>query len=344
VNEQRPDQLSSDPPVPTPDETGKPIEARAPEAPAHDVAPKRKRGRPKGSVSRNKPAPAARLTVEERIAPHAHLIGTLSNIQIAALAKVHPWEVEKYRAERRAQASPPQVASPSPVAASESVDPESVDPESVDPESVDYESADSPPVVAEAAPSREPGRRVSRIDAFRDLVGVLPDAEVAARAGVTTSGVLQYRQRHGIPAAGRKVEAPDAQSVAGRPRPPSRIEPFHHLVGVLSDGEVAAQAGVTANAVQMYRRKRGIPAAPAGAGGRTPVPALRAEAGGSPARPVASPRSGRSNRVFGWRITLQTARGEVVRYAVASDAEAACLLADGLGEVARIERLGEALA
>src|SRR5262245_66328489 len=43
-----------------------------------------------------------------------------------------------------------------------------------------------------------PPVKPSRIDAVRHLVGVLTDAEVAAKAGVTSSAVHQYRQRHGI--------------------------------------------------------------------------------------------------------------------------------------------------
>ncbi|MBN1336148.1 MAG: hypothetical protein JXB39_09320 [Deltaproteobacteria bacterium] len=44
---------------------------------------------------------------------------------------------------------------------------------------------------------------------------------------------------------------------------PSRLDPFADRVGVLSDGKVAELAGVTRAAVQMYRRRHGIPPSPA---------------------------------------------------------------------------------
>lgn len=42
-------------------------------------------------------------------------------------------------------------------------------------------------------------RRSSRLEAFRELLGVLPDREVAQLAGLTPEGVRIYRKRKGIP-------------------------------------------------------------------------------------------------------------------------------------------------
>lgn len=263
-----------------------------------------------------------------------------------------------------------------------------------------------------------PPVKPSRIDAVRHLVGVLTDAEVAAKAGVTSSAVHQYRQRHGIAPAlpqgttrralerrkatdqGRGSEpspsgsaedrlaahvsqlgtvsdetiarrakvsvdqvkaARDARGIAAytakRGRPPatdgrkSRIDSFRDLVGVLTDPEVAARAGVTRTAVQMYRKKHGI--APAGPPGDPAVARSRAPDGApddsarseAPAserlrRPA---RESTGNRTFAWRLTLQGVKGELVRITVAEDAAAACARARSLGDVVQVERLAEAI-
>jgi hypothetical protein len=45
--------------------------------------------------------------------------------------------------------------------------------------------------------------RKSRLDAFRNLMGVLTDGEVAREAWVSREAVMRYRRRHHIEAAGR---------------------------------------------------------------------------------------------------------------------------------------------
>ncbi|MBN1335106.1 MAG: hypothetical protein JXB39_04040 [Deltaproteobacteria bacterium] len=52
------------------------------------------------------------------------------------------------------------------------------------------------------ATERKPRR--SKLDAFADRIGVLPDAEVAALAGVTPASVALWRRRHDVPAARRR--------------------------------------------------------------------------------------------------------------------------------------------
>ncbi|MBN1335193.1 MAG: hypothetical protein JXB39_04475 [Deltaproteobacteria bacterium] len=54
------------------------------------------------------------------------------------------------------------------------------------------------------APAR-PHRRPSRLDAFLDRVGVLPDAQVAALAGTSRENVRLYRLRRGIPSPGTRA-------------------------------------------------------------------------------------------------------------------------------------------
>lgn len=132
---------------------------------------------------------------------------------------------------------------------------------------------------AAAAPS-ETGR--STIDAYRDMLGTVPDSEVAALAGVSRAAVTKYRTRRGIRsvepaplhltnglpgAASAPSSVPmgppsvhEAPAAGSAPRP-SLIDPHRAHVGVLADRAVAELAGVTPEAVRMYRKRHGIPAA-----------------------------------------------------------------------------------
>jgi hypothetical protein len=224
--------------------------------------------------------------------------------------------------------------------------------------------------------SKPRGRpRGSKIDPYRSDVGVLTDAEVAKKAGVSVSAVKLYRDRHKIPPAlpqgatrrarDRKAGGAAAASTppAERTAPPaerrgpgrkSKIQPLHHLVGALSDAEVAKQAGVTANAVQMYRKKHGIAPAGAAAGaprGRRPgrparaavVVAAVARRRGSPPKAAAAAASSGGRGLYGWRIRVANGKSEEVRIAVAANAAAACAAGAALGEVVGLERLAEAM-
>lgn len=57
--------------------------------------------------------------------------------------------------------------------------------------------------------------RRSKLDGFVDLIGVLTDAEVARRAGVTREGVRQYKRRRGLTA--RPAVAEPVVAVAAAP-------------------------------------------------------------------------------------------------------------------------------
>jgi hypothetical protein len=227
----------------------------------------------------------------------------------------------------------------------------------------------------------------SPIAKFADLLGVLPDHEVAARAGVTAAGVLKYRHRHGIKAAPRRglaeraaAAAPAAQgaSVAAptpvrggkRGRSPGRVsklDAYRDVIGVESDREVAQRAGLTTNAVQMYRKKHGIAAsgkrggaprsraaptalvasAPAPSGGkrRGRPPGGPEGASGRPEAAAAAiaTSSDRSGSWYGWRLKVAARGGELDRIVVARDAVAACAAGATAGEVVSIERIGEGI-
>ncbi|MFT5458209.1 MAG: hypothetical protein ACI9K2_004714, partial [Myxococcota bacterium] len=59
--------------------------------------------------------------------------------------------------------------------------------------------------------------RGSRIDPFRELVGVKPDSEVAKLAGVSPQAVRNFRAKNGIPAPGRAASKPAAPKKAAAP-------------------------------------------------------------------------------------------------------------------------------
>jgi len=152
------------------------------------------------------------------------------------------------------------------------------------------EQAPQPVAVAapEQAPAAEPSsdskpKSRSKLDAYRDLIGTVTDAEVAAMAGVTAEAVRIYRRRHGMSsrrevqaraeaaAAAQAVvvveEAPVAADAADSDaskkapqRRSSKLDSYMDLVGTLPDREVATMAGVTPENVRAFRRRHNIPA------------------------------------------------------------------------------------
>ena len=141
-------------------------------------------------------------------------------------------------------------------------------------------------------------RRKSKLDPFADKLGVVPDKELAALAGVSSENVRALRKRRGIPArwrgeggpavapvhdarpaTRRKVRKPrrakparlpaddlppEPEQVSGlkpgrKPRK-TKLDPYLDKVGVLPDKQVAELAGVTSENVRAYRKRRGIPA------------------------------------------------------------------------------------
>ncbi len=121
--------------------------------------------------------------------------------------------------------------------------------------------------------------RRSALDEFTDIIGVIPDKDVADRAKVSPENVRTYRLRRGIPATfrGESAEALQAKQrhraakkAADKPvrrkkrkmrrRRRSRLDPYLELLGDVSDRELADRAGVTPENVRAYRVRRGVPA------------------------------------------------------------------------------------
>ncbi|MFZ5476902.1 MAG: helix-turn-helix domain-containing protein [Myxococcota bacterium] len=141
------------------------------------------------------PAPGRRSSID----PYVHLLGTVPDSEIAAMAGVTREAVTKLRARRGI----PGFGTAAPV-----------------------NQSPGPSVVVEAPAPAEvppPSRRASKLDAFRDIVGVLSDAEVAARSGVSAEGVRMFRKRNGIPAA-RPTFVPPPETVRPEPAAPTLEE------------------------------------------------------------------------------------------------------------------------
>lgn len=117
-------------------------------------------------------------------------------------------------------------------------------------------------------------KRSSKVDGFIHLLGVLNDTELARRAGVTAGAVRNKRIALGIGTApvsrskGEEPAQPEARAESSLPPEKkfrrggkkSVIDDHIHLLGTMSDGDVALRAGATREAVSQYRRHRNIPA------------------------------------------------------------------------------------
>jgi DNA-binding CsgD family transcriptional regulator len=213
-------------------------------------------------------------SARDRIAGLQHLLGTISDGEIARRAKVARKTVVEFRklhgiapysppggggspihSRRLPRASPTHPAPGTPHAARASAEPPA-------------SAAPAP----KAAVTRRRGR-TSALEHFRDVLGTLPDRDIAARVGVSPEAVRVYRTRHGIPARWR---TPD--TAAARPsHSEEAIAGVRDLVGTLPDAEVARRAGVSRSAVTAFRRRHEIPASsPRGRRKITPAPVARA--------------------------------------------------------------------
>lgn len=186
------------------------------------------------------------------------------------------------------------------------------------------EEADLPPEPGEfegdagSVPRPRPGSKDQAILEKYDLLGEIPDAEVARRAGVSVRTIASFRARHNIPG----YSGPRRTSSSRGPRQ-SKIDPFADLLGKVPDRVVAERAGVSLNAVRNYRVKRGIPAA-GRAATLTPVPTTGAKA---------------------WKVTIRTGQGEAERVVVADGLVQAATLAEQAspGQVVGIHLVGDVL-
>jgi transcriptional regulator with XRE-family HTH domain len=216
------------------------------------------------------------------------------------------------------------------------------------------------PVDTAAAP-----RRRSSIDAYAHLLGVRSDADVARLAGVTASGVFQYRATRGIPGYKRgsveteqrvpTASAPDAQPAHALAfAKPSPLRDHEELLGTLPDSEVARRLGMSAMAVSSYRRRKRIPAfgqatAPAPGGAAAPAPVQAAgPVPAAVAEPAVARARGASARSVAHAYVAVVRRGDSQQsYAligpVIADASARASRAAGDGEVISLVRHLEAL-
>lgn len=117
-----------------------------------------------------------------------------------------------------------------------------------------------------------------------------------------------------------------------RPRP-SQLDSVRQYIGVKPDREVAEMVGLTASAVQMYRRKHNIP--PSGVGRRKAPEPVTAKQGLKVVEDAAT------TPVWAWKVVLEP---DVIRFVVAPDASKAASVANEAGQVLSIERIGEGLA
>lgn len=194
----------------------------------------------------------------------------------------------------------------------------------------------------------EPARQGSKdrlIEPHLKLLGTVPDAEVARRAGVSVRTIASYRARNQISGyKGRSVPT-------YRKRRRSRIDPYAEIVGKVPDRVVAEKAGVTLNAVRNYRATRGITssrqrkkeAREAGVmldivGAVTPT--TTTEAPEQP--PVETPVSevSVSESSFAWRFLFENEQTGIVTGATLVDA---ARRVQGHGSVVSVERLGQLL-
>ena len=92
------------------------------------------------------------------------------------------------------------------------------------------------------------------------LLGVISDARIAEQVGVCRETVAYHRQRENIPASGDRSRVVTPSQVPGF-IPYNKIdlpEEVIHSLGVMSDRELARQAGVSRGVVRNRRKAAGI--------------------------------------------------------------------------------------
>lgn len=202
---------------------------------------------------------------------------------------------------------------------------------------------------AEQAQRPEPraGSKDRKLLRYWDLIGKVPDTEIARRAKVSPRTVGKFREHHGIAAA---VGTPEAEAESRAPQQQAQapaegrvkretpsvrrgrelerlLEPYSHLLGRLPDSVVGRLAGLSLQAVRHQRQKRGISAAGklpqreidrllAEEGLTAEAPLLAADAGAAPApaareaapAPTIERRLPAAGELQAWRFVFQ--RGE----------------------------------
>lgn len=151
--------------------------------------------------------------------------------------------------------------------------------------------------------------RASKLDAYRHEIGHRPDEEVAQEAGCTVANVYMYRRRHNlqISKTPATVEHPLASQERRRG---SVLDRYQHLLGKLSDAEVARLAGCTAANVSIYRRKHSI-------GARTPEAAAALAAIPAPLAGLPGSEAELGSGPFVYLVRLDGEKGPAQRAVVA---------------------------
>lgn len=234
---------------------------RAPQLP-RSTAPVASDSPPGASMSEKQP---------NVLAPHVHLVGTMPDTKLAKLIGVGVTTVWNYRKKHgiptfdSAAPTPPakapkstKAAAPAPVPAPAPAPVRSVTPA----------EAAAPPVKRRRG--RPPGRPIgSKIDAHAHLLGVLPDSEIARRAGVKRQAIGEYRKR--MKAYAARSEADRGAGAPGAAAAPVVIVPPPSPVARSATKAAAAAAAAAAPPAA-------APAAPKAKASVTPAPAPAASA------------------------------------------------------------------
>jgi hypothetical protein len=179
-------------------------------------------------------------------------------------------------------------------------------------------------------PRARSGSKDTRILEFFDLLGKVPDRDVAEKANVSVRTLASFRARHGIAA----YSGPRRKG-KGRKRK-SKIDPFAHLLGQAPDRVIADRAGVSLNAVRNYRVKHGIAAAPR-AGRKEAV-----------VKPTPAPSTPRLQGSQAWKVTIRVGNQQLERVVIADNlVDAAAAASDSgsklKGEVVSVSWVGALL-
>jgi hypothetical protein len=168
-----------------------------------------------------------------------------------------------------------------------------------------------------------PGSKDSKILPYVELLGTIPDSEVAMRANVSVRTIASFRARHGV--GGYK--GPRKRGADRAPRK-SRIDAFAHLVGQFPDRVVAEKAGVSLNAVRNWRMRHGVAASGRVSGEPSELPPT----GGSAV-----------NGAGAWKVVVGIPSAPLVKVVVAPSLAEAAMRAEnaGLGAILSLEWIGE---
>jgi hypothetical protein len=101
------------------------------------------------------------------------------------------------------------------------------------------------------------GERRSRLDQFRDLIGRMPDAAVAARVGMSLQAVRNYRQKHGIRAAGRRRTPEEVAAAASSPGESSASGRWAWRVQIQQGGDTICRIALGNSIAELLQRLEG---------------------------------------------------------------------------------------